>query len=98
MPERADLSAADRAVIKHALAKLRAEGGNVLLEVQLETALEGHSEVARLRGFIQYALDGPDDAIRTILQDALDGVAGSEDCRAIRAQRGREFPTLGGES
>ncbi len=90
MPERAALTAADRETVEAALAKLRAEGGNLLLEMQLEAAFESDGEAARLRGFIQYALDGPDDAIRTILQDALDGVTGADDCHAIRARHGRE--------
>ena len=48
---------------------------------------ELEAEVERLRGLIQYALDGPDDVavLHTLLQDALDGVTGSDDCMAIRA-------------
>ena len=42
-PRKPSLTEADRAPIEAALAKLRAEGGNVFLEVHLEAALEGDS-------------------------------------------------------
>ena len=50
---------------------------------------ELENEVARLRGFIEYALAGPPEvpAIHSILQDALDGVTGSDDCDAAHKAR-----------
>lgn len=45
------------------------------------------AENERLRSLINYALDGPDDAIRTLLKDALDGVTGAADYHDIRSAR-----------
>lgn len=50
MPEPAvNLSDKGRAVIEAALAKLRAEGGNLFIEGHLEAALEGEPLVAKAK-------------------------------------------------
>lgn len=62
---------ADQSAIDSLNAKLRSENDKASNEI-----MRAGAEIARLRGMIQHALDGPDDAWRSILQDALDGKDG----------------------